>query len=449
MRPFFVRRVLYPLMETLERRNFRKLLEDYTRLQFCSGPELKARQEEKLRRLVQQAYAHVPFYRERFQALGLRPEDIQSLEDLAKFPVVGKEDIRKNFPGRMVADNIPPSRRLLDRTSGSTGVPLVFYRDKAARDQARASFLLFSGWAGLRPGERTVHIGAPQPFSLRSRLSSLLRGHRDISVFNMDARNTGKILASLSRIRPVLIEGYASAIFQIAQTALRLNIRLSPRAVVTTSDTLPSPEPIRSAFGCPVFNRYGNREICGALAQNCPEGRNLHVNTELCILEIVDEQGRPVPAGRSGRLVLTDLANWVMPLIRLDSGDMATAGGECSCGRGFPLVSRIEGRSSNYLTSPQGLRISPVALSHFLFVTRPYIRHFLKFQAEQHEPDRVTFRFVPLGSLPEDLKRALLLDLREFLGRGVDVRLEFVEDIPAEAGGKQAVIKSSLPRPVS
>ncbi|MBM3296557.1 MAG: phenylacetate--CoA ligase family protein [Candidatus Aminicenantes bacterium] len=446
MRHFFVRRVLYPLMETLQRRDFLSLLEEYERLQFRTSGELRARQEEKLRAVLRQAYAHVSFYGERFAASGLTPGDIGGLDDLPRIPPLSREDIRRNFPDRMTAGNMLRRRRVLDRTSGSTGVPLMFYRDKAARDRTLASFLLFNAWAGIRPGDRTVHIGAPQPLRPRSRLSAALRGHTDLGIFSLDDRSTEKLLRRLNEIKPDLVEGYASAIFQVAQAALKHNVLPRPRAVVTTSDMLPAPEPVEEAFGCRVFNRYGNREICGALAQSCEQGRGLHINTELCVLEVVDERGHPVPAGRSGRVLVTDLANRVMPLLRYDTGDTATAGGECSCGRGFPLVGAVEGRSSEFLVSPRGLRVSPVALGHFLFVTRPYAHRILKFQAEQSEAGGATFRFVPLKEASESLKRDLLRDLREFLGRDVEVRVEFVADIPPGPGGKHAVIKSSLPR---
>ncbi|OGD27396.1 MAG: hypothetical protein A2Y56_03380 [Candidatus Aminicenantes bacterium RBG_13_63_10] len=449
MRTVFLRRVLYPLQETLQGRNFLRLLEEWSELQFRPPAELRDRQEEKLRQLFRHARRHVPFYAEKCRALGLGPEDIRRLEDLPKLPALSREQIRENFPGRMTADNIPRRRRILDRTSGSTGEPLIFFRDKAARDRTLASFLLFNAWAGIRPGDRTVHIGAPQPFHLNSRLLAALRGHRDLGVFNLDERNTETLLARLERIRPDLVEGYASAIFVVAQAARERGVRLRPRAVVTTSDTLPALEPVEDAFGCRVFNRYGNREICGALAQSCERGRGFHVNTELCILEVVDRRGLPVPAGRNGRLLLTDLSNLVMPLLRYDTGDAATAGGDCSCGRGFPLVSAIEGRSSEFLISPRGLRVSPVALGHFLFVTRPYADRILTFQAEQREADRVTFRFVSPGRASESLKRDLLRDLRGFLGRDVAVLVEFVEDIPAGPGGKRPVINSFLARPLS
>jgi phenylacetate-CoA ligase len=438
---------LYPLQERLQGRRFLALREDWTRLQYRPPEELRARQEDKLRRIYRQAREHVPYYAERFAALGLGPDDIRSLDDWAKLPVLSREDVRRHFPGGMAADNVPRRRRILDRTSGSTGVPMVFFRDREARDAVLAGFLLFDEWAGIKPGDRTVHIGAPQPFRLRSRLAAALRGHTDLAAFDLGDRGASEILSRLEQIQPALIEGYASALFILAQTALRRGIRLRPRAVVATSDTLPAADPLERAFGCRVFNRFGNREICGALAQDCGAGRSLHVNTEICVLEIVDGEGRPARDGERGRVVVTDLRNRVMPLLRLDTGDMAVAGGDCGCGRGFPLLRSIEGRGTEFLVSPGGLRLSPVALGHFLFVVKPHAGRILKFQARQSEPGRVAFRFVPMGRPLETLRRELIRDLKGLLGDCVEVEVEWAEDIPAEPGGKRPIVKSSLTLP--
>lgn len=438
---FFVDRILFPLMEFLQGRHFRSAFQGLLQLQFLSYEELRSRQEKKLKGLLAHAYAHVPFYRERFEALGIMPSDIRNLDDFCRLPTLSREDIRRNFPEKILARNISPGRRRLDRTSGSTGVPLIFFQDSASRDLRLASFLLFDSWAGIHPGERSVHIGGPLPLSFRSMVFDRLRNRYSHSVFDMSDGKTDIVLERLVRLKPALIEGYASAIHQLAQVLLRHGRGPQPKAIVTTSDMLPSRSVIQSAFGCPVFDRYGNRELGGALAQNCSVGQGLHINTDLCLVEVVDEKGQPPPLGHRGRVLLTDLVNEVMPFIRYDSGDMAVAGGECSCGRGFPLLSNIEGRISECLTLPGGRRLSPVALSHYLFVLHGYTEHILKYQVEARDVDRIIFRFVPLfssyGTWVEKLRR----DLQKLLMPGLTVDIEAVEDIPLEPSGKQAVIK--------
>jgi len=440
----FVTKVVHPMMEMVERRRFRSVFHWFKHCESLPAHELRRRQEEKMRELIRHSYANVPFYKERFDSLGIGPDRIATIDDLSMLPILRKDELRERFPIKVTAGNVPRRRRIFDRTSGSTGEPLAFYRDKKSRDHTLASFLLFNHWAGIEPGERSVHVGAAAKFSLRVFASNLLQRHSDISVFDLTADKTRQILVRLARTRPVLIEGYASGIFRLAEAALDHGISIRPKAVVVTSDTLPSAKPLEQAFHCPIFNRYGNRELCGALGQNCPEGRSLHINSELCILEVVDEQGRPVGRGQKGKILLTDLLNYVMPLIRYDTGDLAIDGGQCTCGRGFPLLSSIEGRRSECLISPHGRVITPVALGHYLFVLHEYIDRFSKYQAEQTDSDRVIFRFVPRKSFNEKTGQKLKKDLQQLMGNGVAIDLELTEDILPEPSGKRLIIKSLL-----
>ena len=142
MYSIFVNKVLFPAIELVERRHFLSIRDWYKRCQYLPYEELKARQEEKLRQLISHAYQNVSFYREKFDKVGLKPEDISTVEDLPRLPVMTKLDIRQNFSDRVLARNIPASRRVRDITSGSTGTPLVFYLDTASWEYVRASSLL-------------------------------------------------------------------------------------------------------------------------------------------------------------------------------------------------------------------------------------------------------------------------------------------------------------------
>ena len=160
----------------------------------------------------------------------------------------------------------------------------------------------------------------------------------------------------------------------------------------------------------------------------------------------IDNQGKGVSPGEKGSVILTDLNNYAMPFIRYDTGDIAIAGGECSCGRGLPLVTNIEGRRAEYLITPRGRVIAPNVLGGYLFRSHDYVDYFIKYQAEQNESDRITFRFVPIKATDEDLRQRLHHDLQELMGEDIEINLEFVDDIPIEASGKQLIIKSSVSR---
>jgi|GEM_PF-4086310 Coenzyme F390 synthetase len=182
-----VDKIIYSVDEKIERRHFHSILHWYMRCQYLPYKELRARQEEKMRRLIKHAYLNVPFYREKLGVLGLEPKNIATIDDLSTLPITTKQEIRKSFPNEIVAKNIPNNRLIFDKTSGSTGEPLVFYKDKHSKDYTFASLLLFNHWAGIKPGDRSVHIGMPQNFSLRIYVSNLLQRHSNISVLDLTA----------------------------------------------------------------------------------------------------------------------------------------------------------------------------------------------------------------------------------------------------------------------
>ena len=126
---FFVNNVVHPMMEVLENRQFRTILETFDSCQYMTQHDMKCRQEEKLRALIHHAYRNVSFYRGKMDQRGLNPGSITSIEDLSKLPIVSKKEMREHFPDKLVAENVSKKRFILDRTSGSTGEPLNFYRD--------------------------------------------------------------------------------------------------------------------------------------------------------------------------------------------------------------------------------------------------------------------------------------------------------------------------------
>ena len=266
----FVSKVLFPAIQLVERRHFLSILDWYSKCQYLPYKDLKVRQEEKLRQLVFHAYQNVPFYREKFDAHSLKPQDISTIEDLPKIPIITKLEIRQNFPNRLVAQNIPANRRARRNTSGSTGTPLAFFLDTASWDYARASFLLLNEWTGIKPGEKYVWVGSRHSrLSTKVRLSHLLQRYTRFSTFGITRQDMVTLLRRIARIGPAHIGGPALIIFRLAQLATEYGIEIRPKAVVSTAEVMPSREAVEKAFSCPVFDRYGSLELNGYLAQNC------------------------------------------------------------------------------------------------------------------------------------------------------------------------------------
>lgn len=428
-------------------------------LQWRSPVELEARALQRVRALVGHAGAHVPYYRERLSAAGLAAEDMASLADLARIPISGKGDLHVDSARRVLADNLPARRRVLSSTAGSTAMPFRFYADRAASEVWLGSYLLFREWADAPLGGVMIWIPGPAHASATARLlakaraaaAGLLVGERTVHLSDFEP-DLGELCRQIRRLAPgcgYSIWGFPSYIARIAAQLIESGASLPayPRVVFTYAETLSmlNRRAIERAFRCPVANHYSSWEVLH-LAQTCPDRPEvLHVNSERAVVRIVRPDGMPAPSGEPGRVVVTDLANYVMPFINYEIGDWAVAGERCPCGRGFPTLASLEGRLGEVLHTPTGRTILPIALCRFLNIrarAHPYI---WEYQATQTTPDRVTFMVVPTVHLTRGRADWLRAQLEGFLGPGMSVTVETVDRIPVESSGKRLLVKSRLP----
>ena len=453
-------RIFVPLYERLSGRRPWTELRRLRVLQWRSPEELEARALEKLRSLLVHAYAHVPYYRELFARAGLRPEDIATVSDLSRLPLTGKAELRANFPARVVADNLPARRRQKAGTSGSTGLPFEFYHDRASSAVRDAAVLLSQEWAGVAHADAEIRITAHPRWTarrlryLRARDAAhwLFLGER-LARLDGTALTAADFLAALgrpSRRYAYYIQGYPSYISRLAARLLQTGgeLPLYPVVVITGGETQTATDvaTIERAFRCPVVNRYACWET-HFLAQTCPDNPVvLHVNAEGAILRVVRDDGSGAAPGESGRVVVTDLGNWVMPFINYDIGDWAVAGARCPCGRGLPTLMGLDGRTSEVIQTPGGKVVAAGTLQYLRRVVPRLLDFVWEYQAVQTAADAVTLRVVPTPRFTPEYARHLELELEDFLGPGMVVRVEAVDRIPSEASGKRLIIKSELAR---
>jgi phenylacetate-CoA ligase len=445
--------------------HFIRDLREMEMAQWLEPEQLKARTEQKLAPLLAHAAQHVPFYRDYYRKHGIEPERLQTVEDLRGLPVLTKSEYREQGIDQFLADNIPEHRRLERTTSGSSGEPFRFLIDRDATPVIFASHLFYDSWFGFQPFDRYIRIVSPPPtthaisrsaplaFRYRQMLTTKLQTwyekhtQQKISVWNVDAGGAIDIWRRIEKFRPDFILGYSSSLSTIADELLQRNLRLSRplRGVVAIAEKL---TPIRRQliaqyFGTPIVDRYGLREFGSWSAQNCTASEtSLHINTELVVCEILREDGLPAKSGEIGRVVLTDLHNYVMPFIRYFTGDLAVAGtGACRCGRRFPLFEDLHGRSIECLRTPSGKVVSPVILGHYLFVYHAQHEAVRHYQLIQESRDRVRLLVVPAAAWNEDSRKRLLATLANLLGTDVTCVVQTVSEIPLEASGKRAIIK--------
>ncbi len=414
-------------------------------IQWRGAEAIADHQLERLQRLLNTA-RRAPATLDRLRAAGLDRNPLRGWADWARLAPIQRGDLQRDREG-MVPEGRDTRRLSLNTTGGSTGEPVSFYQDRRYWDHMVAAELLVTGWWGVPPGTRTAGLwGADREFGempLKERLALRLQRLRGMNAFRFDEATMAAFAEELCRWRPGYVLGYAGVLDQFAKFLLDRGMGgIRPRAVRSSAEILQpdARERIGRAFAAPVYDFYGCREV-NCIAAECTAHEGLHVLAYGRILELLDADSRPVAPGETGRVVVTDLFNEGMPLLRYATGDLAVpAPGACSCGRGGLRLSRIVGRESDCVITPEGKRLHGEVFSH-LFYHVAGVRRFQVVQAE----------FGVLEVLVEAETRAAAPDLRpigreveRLVGPSMRVEIRLVGSIPPAPSGKQKFVISRV-----
>lgn len=404
----------------------------------------------RLRKLFQHAYETVPFYAKLYEKHGVNPSNLQAIEDLKKFPLITREDVR-NAKDDLISRKFRKRDLVHGHTSGTTGSPLSFYWDKNTCVYTNAIDWRQKQWAGVQYGDRialflgrtivSTHRTRP-PFWQEDRIHNMLW----MSSFHLSEEYFAHYLKKLHQYRPLAVEGYPSTIYIVARYLKSIGQSLPVKAVFTSSETLLPLQRslIEEWFEAPVFDFFGMAERV-AFATQCPEAHEYHLNFEYAVNEIVDAQGNPVEDGKEGYLVGTSLLNYGMPFIRYKTSDVsAITTGPCSCGRHMPRLKGITTKDEDIVVTPEGKLISSSVLTH------PFkpLDSVLESQLIQEEPDRLQVKIVPRSDFSDADSAPLISALRARVGPTIRIELEFVDSIPRTKSGKFRWVISKVPLPL-
>jgi len=415
--------------------------------QWLAPDELLRRQTRQLGKLLAHAYDTAPFYRRRLDAAELPPSRIQGAEQWARIPLLTRGDIQSAHAELLstgVPDEHGPHSTLF--TSGSTGKPVMivatgvtqlFWNACTLRDHLWHRRLEGASLAAIR--SVTGDGAKPPDGTAFEDWGPAIRGIVQTGpAFTLSIHSTTNQQAQwLQRCSPDYLLSYPSNILALIQHSRRNSWRPTQLKEVRTFGELLEPhvrDAVRAEWGVKIVDMYSSQEV-GYIALQCPDSENYHVQSESILLEVLDEHDRACEPGAIGRIVVTPLHNFAMPLLRYEIGDYAEVGGRCPCGRGLPMLKRIVGRQRNMVVLPNGDRRWPaVELAETKDLQEfPPIQ---QFQLVQRTLTRMEMSLVTPRPLQHEEESRLRGWIETAVGHRFDVAFLYVDEIPRSPSGK-------------
>ncbi len=410
-----------------------------------SPEELALQQFRQLGHVIQHAYQTVPFYRRRFDEAKLDPVKIASPDRWSEVPLLTRRDIQ-TCGAQLHSTAIPPTHGPVKSTAtgGSTNQPVVtlgtgmtelFWQALTLRDHfwhcrdfaGSIAAIRYTGDSRARPplGQQSDNWGVATANMMTTGPAYLLNIQSSVE----------EQAAWLLDCNPTYVLSYPSVLLALSQIFADRDWTLPRLREIRTFGEILEPgcrASCQRVFGAKVVDMYSSQEV-GYIALQCPQQEHYHVQSENLLVEILDESGVPCQPGEIGRVVITTLHNFAMPLLRYDIGDYAEVGEQCSCGRGLPVLKRILGRQRNLLVMPDGQRRWPI----FNEGERPEeLPLFYQFQAIQRSREHLEIRVVRDGPLSRAEEEAVVRYLQQSLGHPFMITIICVDSIPRSPAGK-------------
>ncbi len=370
--------------------------------------------------------------------------------DLESLPVLTKDKIRRNYKDLL---SLPQGKGAYRNSSGgSTGHPVTLVQDwnyESWRNATQGFY--FREFLGVdRDSVKNVWLWGSERDSMRIRdhrfqsaCSRLLRNTVFLNTFEADERRWLEYIDKMRRFRPVYVAGYAGSLYQIARVARKNNIKLwRPAFVYSSAEMLRGfmRDEIESQFSTKVYDFYGSREV-GAISGECSQGR-MHVFVMNNVMEILDADDHPVADGEDGRIIVTNLHNYTLPLIRYEIGDTGALGTNmCRCGSNLPLLQRLTGRVHHHFVLRDGSLVYGEFVNH-LFYFREWVE---QFQVDQLDYDYLRVKVVRRGDVKETDVLEISRSLRLVMGEDCDLDWQYVDSIDTTPQGKFNYTRNLMP----
>jgi phenylacetate-CoA ligase len=429
----------------LSRSKIQKNLQFIESIEYRTKEEVKKVQKDRLERLLLHAHINVPYYDRILKECGVIDNEKVNLNNFEKIPLLTKDILRKE--GKNLYSRDCNKRKPYKNTSGgSTGEPVLFIQDKYYDEWNIATKIYFNKMLGKDIGDKEIKLwGSDRDIimgnlMLKDRLINYLYNRRFFNSYNLDEKNINDLIKLNNKFKPSCYWSYVDAAFEFSKIILDKKIGIvKPKFIITTIGPLFDDirDVIEDAFKCPVYNQYGSREV-GAIACQCKEKKHLHTFPWFNFVEVVDEDNKNVRKKEEGKIVITNLANYSMPLIRYDIGDVAISTGYeiCDCGRNFFSLEDVLGRTLGYFKKMDG----SIVHSHFIVQSMFFKSWIKQFQLIQNDYNLITVNIELQNQIDTTGYKEEIAEIEDrirfVMGEDIMINFRIVDKIKPSKSGK-------------
>lgn len=446
-----IKKQLLKLLKTLKGTysEYSEIQRYYNQLVTCLNSEIELSdfQRKHLEKLLLHAYQNVPLYVKRLSSI-VRDRCLH-VENFHKIPLLTKRDIWE-YKKELISKDIDTRRWFYNSSGGSTGEPVrliqdelfykwsaaskrIYYENMIGIDESAVKKILLWG------SERDIFKGT---IGFKAKVMNWLTNTKFLNSFRMSENDMEQYVKILNSYKPDLIRAYAGSLYELCKFIEKKKIPIHrPKVIVTSAEKLRKEmrEKIESVFGTKVYDFYGSREV-DCIAGECNAGL-LHIFMFNNYVEILNEHNYPVKEGEIGKVIVTTLHNYSMPLIRYDIGDTAILGPKkCKCGNPLPTLKEVSGRITDHFIREDKTIIHGEYFTH-LFYLKDWVK---AFQVVQEDYKKIRIFAVPRGEINNYEKREIDSKIKFVMGNNCDIIWEFVEEIPTTHSGKHIYTKSLL-----
>lgn len=408
-------------------------------IQYKKPEEIDRIQKTNLEKVLNHAYTHVPYYKKVLKYYFEKKE-------FSKISFLTKDIIKKEFDS-LKSDDLNKRKWKYNASGGSTGNPVRLIQDSDFINW-RANKFFFFYMAGKDVGEKQIKVWGSEKdifegtIGIKAIAENFILNRKLLNAFMIKEEDYFRYVKEFNRYRPVNVWAYIDSAYEFARFIEKNRLKIySPKSIIVTAGSLTEEvrKYIEKIFRTKVYNQYGSREV-GDIACECNKQEGLHIFQHTHYVEVVDGKGKSV-FEKPGEIVITLLNNYAMPLIRYKIGDTGIlTKKKCSCGRGFVLLKKVTGRTTDHFKKKDGTVIHGEYFTH-LFYFKDWIK---KFKVIQKEYNLIEVLIVLNGEKKQEDLKEIESKIRLVMGKSCKVDFKFVDGIKPSASGKYLYTMSEI-----